>query len=119
MPSPEAHRKQARHNQEVASQLEAVALDWAITAYFYAAAHLVRAYLAEHGYSFRTHGDVDKHLREVVNNKLLSPAAYQAYVNLYRNGLRARYDCEPPEELKAVLETTKACLEVLTAELPL
>jgi hypothetical protein len=47
MPSPEQHRRQARHNEGVASKLEAIAVDWAITAYFYTAAHLARAYLAK------------------------------------------------------------------------
>jgi len=118
MPSPEQHRRQAHHNEGVASKLEAIAIDWAITAYFYTAAHLARAYLAEKGYSFKNHGEVDNHLKEMVKKGSLSQEAYEAYVNLYRNGRRARYDCELPEDLKEVLDQTKLDLQTFKAAVP-
>ncbi|GAB6942723.1 hypothetical protein JCM11602_21340 [Thermus brockianus] len=118
MPSPEQHRRQARHNEGVASKLEAIAIDWAITAYFYTAAHLARAYLAEKGYSFKNHGEVDNHLKEMVKKGSLRQEAYEAYVNLYRNGRRARYDCELPEDLKEVLDQTKLDLQTFKAAVP-
>jgi uncharacterized protein (UPF0332 family) len=118
MPSPEQHRRQARHNEEVASKLEAIAVDWAITAYFYTAAHLARAYLVKKGYSFKDHRDVHNHLQRMVKEKVLSFEAYEAYVNLYRNGRRARYDCELPEDLKEVLDQTKLDLQTFKAAVP-
>ena len=51
----------------------------------------------------------------MVKKGSLSQEAYEAYVNLYRNGRRARYDCELPEDLKEVLDQTKLDLQAFKA----
>lgn len=98
MPDPSAHKKQAQHNQKVAINLEAHdpdALDWAITIRFYAALHLVRAYLAKRGLQPKTHGETFDYLTRKSDLPEYLVAAYRRFYKLSR---KVRYDCWTPSQ---------------------
>ena len=95
MPDPSAHKKQAQHNKDVAINLEANdpgALDWAITIRFYAALHLVRAYLAKRGLQPKDHEETFDYLTQ----SDLPEDLVAAYRRFYRLSRKARYDCWTP-----------------------
>lgn len=97
MPDPNAHKKQAQHNQQVAINLEANdpgALDWAITIRFYAALHLVRAYLAKRGLQPKDHEETFDHLAQ----SDLPEDLVAAYRRFYKLSRKARYDCWTPSQ---------------------
>ena len=97
MPDPSAHKKQAQHNHKVATRLDAndpTALDWAITIRFYAALHLVRAYLAQLGLQPKDHEETFDYLTQ----SGLPEDLVAAYRRFYRLSRKARYDCWSPSQ---------------------
>ena len=88
MPSETIHRLQSEHNEQLSRGLVLLSpqfMDWAVTACFYAAVHLVEGYLARLGIHSRTHvereGRIQRRLPHIRRN----------YLRLKRYSLRARY----------------------------
>jgi len=115
MPGPREYLSQAAHNQRVAPQLEEPAPDWAVTVYYYVAAHVVRAYLSRKGKSFRSHKSVKKSLNDLVNDGDLDETAVEAYLRLRDKSFTARYYCPPIEEMAKELPEAKELLKKVVA----
>jgi len=115
MPEVEKHLRQAAHNLRVAKELEEIALDWAVTAYFYVAAHVVRAYLSQRGDNFNSHKSIRNHLEKLVENGYLDETIVTDYLTLLDTSVQARYNCEPVDEFKEVLPEVKELLRGIIA----
>ena len=92
MPNVSQHLSKAAHNENFALTFWPAFpqyADWAVTAYFYAAVHLVEACFATIGIHSANH---QQRNREVALR--LSTVAVH-YMNLYRASRRARYDVTP------------------------
>ncbi len=93
MPSRSDHLIQSQYNEQIAPSLISSAPDWAVTIYFYAALHWVKAYFAKRGYSkLKTHSDIFDALRK---DHQVSPITINKYWKLYKMSKQARYDCLP------------------------
>lgn len=89
MPSRQQHLDKARHNELASQAFEQNGYaDWAVTTLFYAAVHLVEAYLAprEHSQDHRERN------RSVSSRPNLKPV-WKYYKELYNRSLDARYKC--------------------------
>jgi len=115
MPEVEKHLRQAAHNLRVAKELEEIAFDWAVTAYFYVAAHVVRAYLSKRGYSFSSHKGVEDRLDKLVEKGDLDESIKTDYLTLFSKSFRARYNCLPVDEFKEDLPEVKELLRGIIA----
>ena len=95
MPSRAQHLEQARGNREHARFLvgthptDRYALQWAVTAAFYAAVHGVEAHLASMGQHSTDHLDRERRMRAPANR--VPPAVYRAYNRLKNRSQGARY----------------------------
>jgi uncharacterized protein (UPF0332 family) len=122
MPEVEKHLRQAAHNLRVAKELEGIAFDWAVTAYFYVAAHVVRAYLSQRGDNFSSHKSVRNLLEKLVENGDLDETIVTDYLTLLDTSVEARYDCGPVDDFKEVLPEVKELLrgivEYFTSKVP-
>ena len=88
MPNEATHRSQAEHNERLARGLILLSppfTDWAVTACFYAALHLVDSYFARLGSHPSTHGRREREIR----NHL--PRIEHHYLRLKQYSLDARY----------------------------
>jgi HEPN domain-containing protein len=84
------HAAQSEHNLLVAGRLaDADAYDWAITALFYAALHLLQAYLTRTGIHVTTHMARDRYMRAATD---LLPILSD-YRALRDASEHARYEC--------------------------
>jgi uncharacterized protein (UPF0332 family) len=115
MPEAKKHLSQAAHNQRVAPQLEEPAPDWAVTVYYYVAAHVVRAYLSRKGKPFGSHKSVEKSLNDLVNDGDLDETAVEAYLRLRDKSFTARYHCPSVEDMVDELPEAKQLLKSLVA----
>jgi uncharacterized protein (UPF0332 family) len=115
MPEVEEHLRQAAHNLRVAKELEKIALDWAVTAYFYVAAHVVRAYLSQRGERFGSHKGVRNRLETLVENGDLDKTILTDYLTLFDTSFEARYNCVPVDNFKEVLPEVKEMLRGIIA----
>jgi uncharacterized protein (UPF0332 family) len=115
MPEPREHLSQAAHNQRVAPQLEESAPDWAVTVYYYVAAHVVRAYLSHKGEPYGSHKAVTKALSKLVKKGDLDESAVKAYLRLFDKSFVARYHCPPIEEMAQKLPEAKQLLKSVVA----
>jgi len=115
MPEAKEHLSQAAHNQRVAPQLEELAPDWAVTVYYYVAAHVVRAYLSREGKPFGSHKGVAKVLSELAKEGDLDESAVKAYFRLRDKSFTARYYCPPIEEMAKELPEAKQLLKSVVA----
>ena len=115
MPEPREHLSQAAHNQRVAPQLEEPAPDWAVTVYYYVAAHVVRAYLSRKGKPFGSHKGVAKVLSELAKEGDLDESAVKAYLRLRDKSFTARYYCPSVEDMVNELPEAKELLKKVVA----
>jgi uncharacterized protein (UPF0332 family) len=115
MPEAKEHLSQAVHNQRVAPQLEEPAPDWAVTVYYYVAAHVVRAYLSREGKPYGSHKSVAKALSELAKKGDLDESAVKAYFRLRDKSFTARYYCPPIEEMAQKLPEAKQLLKSVVA----
>jgi len=116
MPEVEEHLSQAAHNLRVAKELEEIAFDWAVTAYFYVAAHVVRAYLSKQGiHSFGSHKSVSSYLEKLAANGDLDEKIKNDYLTLLNKSVRARYNCLPVDEFKEDLLEAKDLIRRILA----
>jgi hypothetical protein len=95
VPQPAQHFNQARWNRDHAEHLLAtypqdpVALQWAVTAAFYAALHCLTGYLAQRGIQVSNHQQREAAIADPRNGVPLQ--VYDAYVRLKRRSTGARY----------------------------
>ena len=90
MASVDEHLDQFEHNLSVSSRLEASGdLDWAVTTLFYAALHLVQAYIVRHGLPADSHRQREQ---QVLAHAELRQIADQ-YKALQNQSESARYEC--------------------------
>ncbi|MEW6579651.1 MAG: hypothetical protein AB1435_10705 [Chloroflexota bacterium] len=102
-----SHIEQARHNEKCANYLLENApefRDWAITAAFYAAVHLVEACFTSQGDIGHTETalerrakDEEKHRYRARKVKELAHGAYDSYRGLYEASSNVRYLTKPIE----------------------
>ena len=111
MPDLSEHYIQSQHNiaftGAFANQPYA---DWAITSRFYAAAHLIRAWLRIHGATeseLSTHVDVANQMRARQFNKRVT-IAYRQLLDLSKE---ARYECFPVADFQQDVDTAQQLLE--------
>lgn len=91
MPSVQVHQRQAQHNEAFVRSFDLDTtpyLDWVVTAMFYAALHLIDAYLATKDVHFSTHRGRDSLIWAV---RELRPI-YGAYRRLKHRSEEARYE---------------------------
>ncbi len=81
------HLSQAKYNRKFYEDIKHTYQDWAITGLFYAALHLVDAYLAQKGISVEDHKTRHRYLQMI---KDLKPI-YPDYRALYDHSVNARY----------------------------
>ena len=90
MASKDEHLAQAAHNKRVAGNLAAAGdFDWAVTALFYSALHLIQAHLVEIGVDVRGHARRERFMQQISE---LEPAV-DAFMSLRVLSENARYDC--------------------------
>jgi uncharacterized protein (UPF0332 family) len=122
MPEVEKHLRQAAHNLRVAEELEGIALDWAVTAYFYVAAHVVRAYLSQRGDNFSSHKGLRNRLEKLVKNGDLDQTILTDYLTLLDTSIEARYNCVPVDnfndDLPKVKELLRGIIAYFTIKVP-
>lgn len=108
MPSVADHKRQAEKNEEMAAKLEGEYPDWSVTAYFYAALHLTRAWLKDRGYG---DGDYQSHLaaEEALEEEHFD--VLEDYKHLKTLSERARYECPSDSEMRRVLPIAKEIFE--------
>ncbi|HEY3081005.1 MAG TPA: hypothetical protein VGM69_14020 [Chloroflexota bacterium] len=101
MPRRSDHVQQARLNRDLAHHLLMVtsgsqpavadpALQWAVTASFYAAVHAVEAHFAQLGVHHQTHAQRE---RDMDRDATTPPAIRGDYRQLKAWSIHARYDC--------------------------
>ena len=112
MPSVADHKRQAAKNEDMAARIEGEYPDWSVTAYFYAALHLTRAWLRNRGY---VESDYQSHFsaEEALNNALFEPL--EDYKQLKALSERARYECPSDDEMRRVLPIAKEIFEDIKA----
>lgn len=92
MPTRQEHLAQAEHNEALSQRLEITRYtDWAVTALFYSALHLIDAYLLALGMDPKDHAE---RLRQVASAAALRPV-WLRYRNLLDWSIDARYECLP------------------------
>ncbi|HEV8574210.1 MAG TPA: hypothetical protein VGR43_05820 [Dehalococcoidia bacterium] len=98
-----AHLEQAQHNHGLFQHLRADGRypDWAVTALFYAALHLVEAYLVETSTGFDGTRD---HLQRDSQIGLKIPRVYRDYSYLQMRSQWARYRVDKPKPTPAELQ---------------
>lgn len=112
MPTADEHKLQSRRNEELGAKLERDYPDWSITAYFYAAVHYTRAWLAIRGYAsddYNTHKKAEDALTEA------DFGAIDAYKDLYDFSRQMRYDCPDESDALRLLPEAKQALEDVKA----
>lgn len=110
MPSPGDHKAQAISNEQVAQTLASTAPDWAVTVFFYAALHWVRAYLALKNLQPSSHGQTFDELRKDAS---LPVDFLDRYRRLYRLSREARYECPNQLSMFASVPTARNLLNDL------
>lgn len=108
MPSVADHKRQAETNEDLASKLEGEYPDWSVTAYFYAALHLTRAWLKGRGY---TDGDYQSHLAAEEALKEEHFDILEDYKHLKTLSERARYECPSEGAMRRALPLAKEIFE--------
>jgi hypothetical protein len=114
VPSPREHDEQARRNEDFYRNdlggSDATRPEWAMTALFYTAVHLIAAFMARQRPFLASRG-VQKLPRQHVERVALLDRYWPTLAGLYRAlegwSRSARYDCArfSPEELKAAEKT--------------
>ncbi len=91
----EAHLRQANSNLTFLAsinKMEPDRYDWQVTVAFYAALHVVNAWLCDHGIHYRSHHEVKAAINPYNGRITKVPhAVYQDYQTLFRLSRRARY----------------------------
>lgn len=105
VPTIRMRQLQYKHNKETMVQVQSscTAYDWIVTMAFYSALHLVDAHLQIVGKKVAYHamgkkGKRDSHeIRNnlVIREKQLGDAIAAAYNALFRESIKARYECVP------------------------
>lgn len=117
MAQPAQHFEQARGNRAHAEHLLAaypndpVALQWAVTAAFYAALHCMTGYLVQHGVQVSNHQQREAAIAHPANG--VPPHVYDPYVRLKRRGTGARYLLQtftPAQVRSPILDTYLATI---------
>lgn len=94
MPSLPEHYDQSQHNIDFSATFpQATYADWAITTRFYAAAHLVRAWLRRFGDITEAKIDTHKKVDQELTNKRFDRRGHLAYRDLLTLSKDARYEC--------------------------
>lgn len=114
MPSVLRHLDQANHNEEFSATISASYADWGITVRFYAAAHLVRAWLRGRRAPdslLRSHVDIEGELLKFRFDR----GAHRAYRKLSDLSREARYDCILPTDLQSDVAEAQHLLDEIRA----
>ncbi len=93
MPDLATHQRQAEHNQQAAAYLQTAGdeyLDWAVTAMFYAALHMLDQALAHSG-NIHSRSHLQRHA-VIAQQPQLAPI-YRDYRELEWQSQRSRYEC--------------------------
>lgn len=108
MPSVPEHHSQAIHNAAFSQVFDqTLYADWAVTARFYAAAHLIRAWLSAKGVrdeDMESHHDVAGELRRWHLDRRIQ-IAYRDLSTLSRE---SRYECYPPQDFVADVQKAQS-----------
>ena len=111
MPDISEHYGQSQHNIAFANAFaNPTYADWAITSRFYAAAHLIRAWLRIHGATdsqLSTHVAVADQMRARRFNARVT-IAYRQLLDLSKE---ARYECFPVTDFQQDVDTAQKLLE--------
>lgn len=93
MPDLAIHQRQAEHNQRVSAHLQAAGdeyLDWAVTAMFYSAMHMIDQVLAHSG---NVHPRSHQQRRSAIGQQSQLAPIYRDYRELEWQSQRSRYEC--------------------------
>lgn len=112
MPSIPEHHDQSTHNIAFSGSFpQDIYADWAITTRFYAAAHLVRAWLLR--FPDIVDAKIDSHYKVdlELTNKRFDRAIHVAYRDLLNLSKEARYECVPCATLATDVATAQRLYE--------